>query len=240
MPLPTSWPRVWAAWESSLLPGMWAVQKSVRSVALRCTAGNVALAFVDGLEESTAVVAHSSQSEYRPHVEVRDETLSVLQTVSPLSFARQTARINTLVLVPPGLRSVELALTAGEVWLFGDINAPPMDSVKASCLAGDVTLIDVLATTVSAHNKLGDVNLHWDTGETSGPRMPTASVAVSGRTVLGDVRLGVSGPAAASPAWLQTTSPVHLVATDDSRVSGSAKRLKWMRGTGRDFFEVEE
>lgn len=238
MPMPTAWPSAWCAWEAALQPGSWLAYKRVRNISLRCTAGNVALAVVNGLDEGTAVVGHLSQEIFRPHMEVQAGTLRIRQSVNLLNFKRQSSRINTLILAPPGLQSVELSLIAGEVWLFGDLAAAPMQSVKATNVAGDVTLVDMLATEINARNKLGDVNLCWDAGEATDP-MPAADVRASGRTMLGDVHVAVSGLAAAPPTWLQTALHVSLIARDDYRASGGAKRLKWLRGTGREFFERE-
>ena len=209
----------------------------MQNISLRCTAGNLALAFVRGLEEETAIVAHVSQTCFQPHVEVARNTLRVRQSVNPLSFARQTERINTLVLAPHGLQRAEVSLKAGEVWLFGDLGAPPMQRVEASCFAGDVSLVDVVATTVGAHNKLGDVTFRWDDGGEN----PLPHVAVSGSTLLGDVRAAVAAraPGPSTPTWLKTPLPVRCVDPDNPRESGCGARLRWLRGTGRPFFAHE-
>ena len=83
----------------------------MNSLIVNSLAGNVAVITVSDLKAGTAVVAHSSEEIFRPYVHVDNgKCLRIESRPSLLSFAKQSARINTLVLVPPGLAEINLNL----------------------------------------------------------------------------------------------------------------------------------
>ncbi|KAL1508045.1 hypothetical protein AB1Y20_007641 [Prymnesium parvum] len=232
-------PSTWNAWASRLAPG-WQTLTGVRQLLVRSLAGNLAVATVRDLSAGEAVVAHRCEPSFLPRVSVDPAgVLEIRNTPSLWSFASQTRRISTLVLLPPGMACLDVSLRAGEVWLLGDAlgGAATAGSVRASVVAGDLTLVDVVTAQLSAHNKLGDVRMHWDVPD--GLPSPPLS-RVSSSTVLGDVKLTVSGGGSGPPEWIQAGG-VHvkvLDASSDGR--GLDIRNEWVFGTGKSFFHCQE
>jgi hypothetical protein len=219
------WPRSWAGWQSALA-GTCRVFDDVAALQLKLLAGNAAVVTVPtGMAERSAAVLHLSQRAYTPKARVvnRDDTArtggGTLTITSPSwQFdVMQSARINTLVLVPPTLADVQLSLVAGELWYFGPsryrcpsseptsfegssdrLHLPAINKVSASLTAGDVNIIDAYATQITGRNVLGDVNIRWDLVQPqaqAGYEAPwPPPVAVSGSTWLGDVRLAACAP----------------------------------------------
>ena len=138
-----------------------------------------------------------------------------------LSFAAQSARINTLVLVPPGLANISLNLKAGELWVFGDMHNVAADCVSASVVAGAVAIVDTIASRIDARNCLGDVTVHWDC---DGPS--SHNIQVDATTMLGDTNVTTSGTT-------QSGDPSTIRRTAHSLVDW---RGTWLSGTGRSFF----
>jgi hypothetical protein len=161
-------------------------------------------------------------------------------------FASQSARINTLVLLPPTVLDIDVALTAGEVWVFGDGQPGLPDAgVTVSLCAGDVTLVDVRDDRIKASNILGDVKLRWDLQSPTPTHIDGGDAAVvdarnvqiSATTRLGDVSLGVSGTAS-PPSWLLPPAnryPVRML-SPEAKSSASRLQRKWSAQLGKDFF----
>ena len=203
------------------MPG-WTSHSRVDGLIVDSLAGNVAVVTVSDLEPDTAVVAHTSEEVFAPQVHVDDaKRLRIESWPSPLSFVQQSMRINTLVLVPPGLTEIDASLKAGELWVFGDAQNVAADCVRASLFAGDVVLVDVIASRIGASNYLGDVTVHWDCDRSS-----SRSIKIAATTKLGDANVTTSGT---------------IESENKSGVAHSVLdwRGKWFLGTGRGFFNDE-
>ena len=158
------WPRSWREWQSRLVQPF-VMHAKVSRLRVDGTAGNIAVVCApDGFPEGGAAVCHMSQEAFVPTISNERGLLSVVSKPSVFSFAKQSAQINTLCLVSAATTHVDLKLTAGEVWVFGDLagGAVPLEVCSARVRAGDVTIVNVLAASISASNKLGDVNLILD------------------------------------------------------------------------------
>jgi hypothetical protein len=192
------------------------------------------------------IVAHSSQPQFAPEMSVEHGVLSVRSRPPLHKFASQSARINTLVLLPPTVLDIDVALTAGEVWVFGDGQPGLPDAgVTVSLCAGDVTLVDVRDDRIKASNILGDVKLRWDLQSPTPTHIDGGDAAVvdarnvqiSATTRLGDVSLGVSGTAS-PPSWLLPPAnryPVRML-SPEAKSSASRLQRKWSAQLGKDFF----
>jgi hypothetical protein len=92
-----------------------------------------------------------SQEAFVPTISNERGLLSVVSKPSVFSFAKQSAQINTLCLVSAATTHVDLKLTAGEVWVFGDLagGAVPLEVCSAHVRAGDVTVVNVPAASIS-------------------------------------------------------------------------------------------
>ena len=75
----------------------------------------------EGFPEGGAAVCHMSQEAFVPTISNERGLLSVVSKPSVFSFAKQSAKINTLCLVSAATTHVDLKLTAGEVGVFGDL-----------------------------------------------------------------------------------------------------------------------
>jgi hypothetical protein len=141
-------------------------------------------------------------------------------------FARQCAQISTLCLVSAATTHVDLKLTAGEVWVFGDLagGAGPLEVCSAHVRAGDVTVVNVPSARISASNKLGDVNLIPAAGSSADSSASGSNGSSSDGSSSGTGNSAGAGSSAAGGPGCQACQVSAATLLGGSRLAVSAPR----------------
>jgi len=231
---------------TQLGPGSVSTVAGVRGqLRIAATAGNIAV--VIGTRQlfpgpGAVAIVQSSQEKFRPTVELqRDGSLSITSRPAMASFARQRARINTLVFAPPEVTSLDISLVAGEAWVFGEaVGSSALESCSARVILGDVTMVDVAARKLSGRTRLGDVRIALD-----GQAASSAPCAVSGSYLLGGALLTIAGKGRMAPPWIVPEANLRVRVVErparrhldrDEPWLADNLRAKWLEGTGAEFF----